>query len=157
VSRVGAIVTGACLVGLFAGCASEKTGTVTGKVILDGKPVTGGSVSFLTKSGGIPVTAFIEADGSYRVERVPVGEVLIGVLSPPPDSAAPGEAIKKTGGATGGAERAPDNTKGSPPNPTAAPVADKLLIPVRYNDPGTSGLTTNVKEGENSYDITLTK
>ena len=62
--------------------------------------------------------------------------------------------IKKTGAASR------DVTKAEAAAPPTAPpglAADKLEIPARYNDPGASGLTTNVKEGANSYDITLTK
>jgi hypothetical protein len=155
VRRSSAIVTVACLAGLFAGCSSEKTGTVTGKVTLNGKPVSGGTISFQAKSGGVPVTAFIAPDGTYRVELVPAGEVLIGVWSAPSEGAARGEVIKKSGSAPpeGGGAKAPP----PPEAPSAAPAADKLEIPARYSDPGASGLTATVREGENTHEVTLTK
>jgi hypothetical protein len=53
------------------GCSSTpQLGVVTGKVTLNGKPVTAGVVTMVAKSGGEPVTANINEDGSYRVEVV---------------------------------------------------------------------------------------
>ena len=134
------------LVGLgavvLAGCSSEPpVGSVAGLVTLDGKPVGGGSVSLLAATGGTPVMADIGADGRYKADNVPAGDVLVAVISPPPDGDA---AIVKNQGAKG---------------PTAPPKP-KVQYPQKYTDPGTSGLRVTVKplaEGAVTFDIPMKK
>src|SRR5262249_15041092 len=72
-----------CLLALIlAGCGAS-TGTVTGKVTLKGgKPVTGGTVTFIGTDQKV-VTSPIDAEGTYTIPKVPVGEVKIGVAPPP--------------------------------------------------------------------------
>lgn len=146
-NRIATIVTGVFLAGLCAGCSGEKTVTVTGTVTLDGQPVTGGTVSFLPKSSGVPITAFISTEGTYRAESVPAGEVVVTLRPPPPEGDSPGQVIKKRG-----------ELKGEAPEPPPPPPGAD--IPSRYADPETSGLSTNIKtakQGETVYDIPLTK
>jgi hypothetical protein len=129
------------LVGL-AGCQSgSDTGTVTGKVTLDGQPVASGIVTVLAKCGGTPVTAIISPDGTYRVEKVPAGEILVGVVSMSGDAGAVWEDLKKRG------------QGGRPPPPVPRPVN---LLPKRYADPGSSGLSVTVK-GATVFDLALRK
>ena len=131
------------VVGLAIGCSTEPaTGTVTGKVTLDGKAVASGTITFMSKTGNAPVAASIDTNGSYTATGVQIGDVMVSVVSLP-DGPEGGNVIKKSGQETG---------KRSPP-----PEAPKNLLPARYADPGTSGLTTTVKEGTNQYDIPLTK
>jgi hypothetical protein len=59
--------------------AQEKTGTITGKITFQGKPLTGGVVTFIGKGAKIP--GRINADGTYRVREMPVGEAKIVVES----------------------------------------------------------------------------
>jgi hypothetical protein len=61
------------LVGLVVGCGGAGQGYVTGKVSFNGKPVTGGSLTFSPmaaageKEVGRPGTADVKADGTYQV------------------------------------------------------------------------------------------
>jgi hypothetical protein len=133
------------LVALLAmmGCDSTPpTGTVTGTVKLQGKAVNGGTISFVAKTGGIPVGAFIGKDGTYRAENVPAGEVLVSVQSPVEESEADGQIIKNQG------------KEGK----AAAPKPKPMIYPPQYADPGTSNLKTTVKpSAETTFDVDMTK
>jgi len=59
------------------GCSGNATGTVTGKVLFRSKPLMGGNVTFFSTTGKRTVTGAIGEDGSYKLERVPVGPVKI--------------------------------------------------------------------------------
>lgn len=127
---------GAMLVIVACGCEpTQKTAALTGKVTLDGKPLTQGSVLF-TASGGEKRNAAagdIKADGSYAVqigqtEKLIVGEYIAVVVSREPSTPHP---------------------DGGPPTPGA------LITPEKYGNPQTSGLRYNVRPGENVIDIVL--
>jgi hypothetical protein len=121
----------------LAGCGGgPATATVTGAVVFDGRPVTGGAISFISKDG-MPHQADIRSDGTYRVDGVPVGPAIV-VLTPPPpaDESAAGMRLKD-------------------PKSKATPVAAPAIIPARYVSAATSDLTYEVKAGENKYDPPL--
>ncbi|MBX6311954.1 MAG: hypothetical protein IRY99_03390 [Isosphaeraceae bacterium] len=64
-----------------AGPYSGALYPVKGQVLLaDGKPLTGGSVQFIPKNGGLPCSGKIEPDGTFSL-----------VTQPARDGAAPGE------------------------------------------------------------------
>jgi len=70
--------------GLFSlpaltGCG-EQTGTVTGKVLFDGKPLSRGQVTFISDSG-TPRPAVIDHDGKYTLQ-IPPGNFKITVSVP---------------------------------------------------------------------------
>jgi hypothetical protein len=66
------------LLALAAGApAAEKTGSLTGKVTLNGKPLAKGKVSFHPAKGKA-VTADVQ-DGSYSAKGVPVGKLRVTV------------------------------------------------------------------------------
>src|SRR5262249_49180166 len=65
-----------------AGCGRAK-GDLSGKVSYQGKPLALGSV-LLIGTNAKPRTAWIEEDGSYRFDDVPVGEAKLAVYSPDP-------------------------------------------------------------------------
>jgi hypothetical protein len=69
----------ASLLLLLAGCGG--TGTVSGKVKVNGELVTAGTVTFLTEDDKL-LQGNIGSDGSYTVEKVPPGTVKIGVYAP---------------------------------------------------------------------------
>ncbi|WP_439631048.1 hypothetical protein [Gemmata sp.] len=78
---------------LVAGCAADpKAGVLTGKVSVKGAPVTGGEVYVVGGTGNheYAATAVIQPDGSYWMDRVPVGSVRLSVT--PPLGANPGDA-----------------------------------------------------------------
>jgi hypothetical protein len=68
------------------GC--QRTGTVTGKVTHQGKPVVSGTVSIIG-SDDIQYTGQISPEGTYAVTDVPNGPVKILVSSPNPHASRP--------------------------------------------------------------------
>ncbi|QJW96441.1 hypothetical protein FTUN_3998 [Frigoriglobus tundricola] len=53
---------------------------VSGKVLLQGKPVPGGQVSFVAVNGGFAASGNIDENGIYQI-KAPVGEVKITVTN----------------------------------------------------------------------------
>jgi hypothetical protein len=113
-----------------AGSSENRSATASGKVTLAGAPVTAGTVLFMT-DGGDAASAEIGPDGTYSV-LCPPGNYKVSI-SPPP-----------------------------PPDPLAAPAGVQSAtnsppIPKRYLDLGSSGLSVELKEGANQFDIALTR
>ena len=154
------------------GCGS-KTGTVTGKVTLDGKPLLIGKISFTGK--GKTVSADI-IEGEYTAKKVPVGDVKVTVDT----SIAKHEADNLLAGAQrggggmppGGPPRGMKEGRQMPPEAKKAleeqaqlaaensKKAKELLakyrpIPEKYTKPESSGLSLTVTGGENSFDVPL--
>src|SRR5438132_9466479 len=68
---------------LIIACGCDGTATVQGKVSYRGRPVTYGSVLFVS-SDRTTRSGVLASDGSYTVEGVHPGEVKIGVISHDP-------------------------------------------------------------------------
>jgi len=131
------------LVGLFF--LGRPSGVVKGKVTFRGKTVYTGAVVIVGKDG-IAAAGAIETDGSYIVQKAPVGDVAIGVISKDPiylhhmttlrssRTPVPASAFRAPSGI--------DRKKWFP-------------IPKDYEEPVRSGLTFSVKKGDNQYDIEL--
>ncbi|MHB8972287.1 MAG: carboxypeptidase-like regulatory domain-containing protein [Pirellulaceae bacterium] len=147
---VAAIVV--CLA--FSGCSKKEvlaTGSVKGKVTLDGKPLPAGcKITFMHQEKSFPATGDLGSDGSYSLAfngkpAVPVGTYDITVV-PPKEEAGP----------------APD-----PSNPDAykammmggAPSKsprNKTVVPAKYLNAAESGLTCTVVEGQETvFDVDL--
>jgi hypothetical protein len=121
------------------GCSAPRS-AATGTVSFKGKPLAMGTV-FMVGADGIAVPAVINPDGTYRIEGVANGLAKISVSSPKP---ATPEMIARA-------------RKGRPPAnpPPAQDVANWFEIPEKFADPQTSGLTVELKGGENLHDIVL--
>jgi hypothetical protein len=167
-----------CGVALFLsvslGCSSH--GTVSGQVNFKGKPLSGGQIIFRpgnTKYN--PVTATIDPNGHYEV-RVPTGAAQISVDNRALKGKGPAsvgvsgseEPGEKTDGRRGGVP--PGVRVGPPPGAIEKGKTDKspipggaggkpagtyVEIPGKYYDPNTSGLTTTVTGGSQTFDIKL--
>ena len=123
-----------------AGCGSDaELGSVHGVVRLDGKPVATGTVRFLPTAGRA-ASGKIESDGSFvlgtygKSDGALIGMHQVAIIA------------YETPASTGGR---PDTTK-------ASPGTTKPLVPMRYMAPGTSGLTFEVKPGQNYAEFDLT-
>lgn len=131
----------------LVGCGGAARGTVSGKVTLDGQPVTAGSVSFTNGNSVDNESAAIQSDGTYSSTNVPTGEVRVSVYVPSAGSAMPA-----------GAPKLPPSVPAD--HPQAKMYADKAKgtanVPTTYSDPATSGLTVKVDSGSSqTYDIAL--
>lgn len=121
------------------------TGTIRGKLTMQGKPLSPGTaVSFMQMEKGFLAFGLTDAEGKFEVKSWNEGAMPIGVykvMVAPPASAPP-----------------------PPQNYTAEELFDKpeLLDPVvkaefpmKYRDTQTSGLEFEVKAGENSCEFDL--
>jgi hypothetical protein len=117
----------------------ETGATLTGKVTYGNEPVPMALV-IVAQTGGGSATAFADDDGNFKVENVPVGDVLIAVNT----DATKGQ---MTGRAMAGTDPKAKGKK---------TVTPKLVeVPKKYHNPDTSGLTTKTQQGANQYDITI--
>jgi hypothetical protein len=116
------------------GCGGADPGPkvfpVTGTVTSQQKPVTGGSILFMSDKG-LAATAELDAAGHYKVSTqygsgLPAGAYKVSISPPPP-----------------------------PLNSLPEKEDSHPEIPKKYRDLGTSGLTAVVKEGSNDFPFDL--
>src|SRR5688572_2994584 len=84
----GRLAAVALAVAAAAGCGGPAPGRVTGRVLLDGKPLPGGILTFVPADfKGQSVAAALDESGNYSVD-LPAGDVLVSFdnrnLAPPP-------------------------------------------------------------------------
>lgn len=126
---VGLLVSFSFLIG-----CGGKAASVSGKVTLDGEPVTRGTVAFTPTAGGQRATGIIDENGAYELSTnreagLDVGSYAVSVTS---------------------RERGQVGDGGGPPMP------GKYLVPQKFSDANTSGLVFDVQRGSNTIDIPLT-
>lgn len=133
------------------GCSGDdRVAPVTGVVTLDDKPIAEASVTFMPKEGGRPAFGVTDAEGKYELTTFEEGDgALIGnhvVTILAVDE-------KVSDKATAAAEE-----HGSLSEFMAPQAKQKWIIPERYSEKDTSGLSFDVKPGENNQaDFPLTK
>ncbi|HEY7423226.1 MAG TPA: hypothetical protein VH682_03195 [Gemmataceae bacterium] len=151
---------------LTMGCSSK--GDVSGKVSYQGKPLPARAVTFFPSSGEGAFSSRIEMDGSYRMEKVPVGKVKI-VIVPFEQQRAGPKAQPKTQAKvqamaqavkSGKVHFSEEGRKKMPPGFKEA-LEDSSSpegigsIPAQYTDPEKSVLEYTVTGGEQTHDIEL--
>jgi hypothetical protein len=135
---------GVAMVGLLfavAGCGSG-TSSVSGQVTLNGKPLSGGAVTFYGANGQAGGSS-IDAEGKYAMVKGPVGEVKVTVAAAQPRQS-PRMSKERD------APKHPGD-KGPAPSPTGKPV----VIPDKYKDQGKTPLTYTLTAGSQVIDIEL--
>lgn len=162
------------------GCSkgvSLKTVPVTGKVTLDGKPLSGATVTFLQASpgadgsGGAPSSGITGADGSYKlitmasgrdiVDGAPPGNYKVSVTKQSSAPAAPpGGPPINTNDPEKMQKMSPEELNkmrgGAPPGEAPASTP-KPEIPLRYSNVDTSGFAATVgASGTQTFDFPLT-
>lgn len=131
---------------ILSGCGSDgvdygPTGTVQGTVKLDEKaPAEKTQVTFLHPAEGYSATGYTDSEGKYKLTswnsgNLPAGDYKVFVMPPEPKKLTPEEEL----------ERGPND---SDPEPE---------FDEEFSDAETSGLTFTVKEGENTFDVELSK
>lgn len=131
------------LLPLLNGCSGKAPlAKVKGTVTLNGQPLAKGTIIFETP-GQRPATGRIENGEIVEVtcyatgDGVPVGSHKVAIA------------------ATEEAASAVVENPGQAKAPGANYMSGKSLIPTRYNDPTTSGLTAEIKRGENVLEFKL--
>ena len=140
-----------CLLALTEGCAgtgrSTEHATVTGQVTHNGKPLTGGSISFVATVGGWVSGGVIDESGNYSVSA-PLGEVKISIDN----------SMLMKGGNKGAMMMKGGGGAGKPRDDAATPVAPKgtyMKISAKYHSFEASGLTYTVTKGAQTFNIEL--
>ena len=155
--RLILVVPFGLLIGLLEGCGPGH-GDVHGQVKYQGKVVSQGSVVMV---GGdrMPIVGRIGSDGTYSLQGVPAGVVRIAVLSPNPAAASTSSPRSPLSGkgpvslkSKIGAQTAQNDASGVMAKATRAKW---FPLPPQYEDPDTSGITTEIHRGDNTFDIEL--
>jgi hypothetical protein len=130
------------------GCGGGGTGTISGKVYHEGKPLKGGNITFIS-AGKPSISTKINEDGSFQTEAIAVGEVKICVDT---------EAWNPRGKTMGGMNKPPPGQT-SPAGAASGSGAEMLKrytpIPLKYADPEKTPLTYKVTRGSQTYDVQL--
>jgi len=145
--RSNAVATIAIVfLGSFVGCGggdSGPTGTISGKLSLNGKvPPLGCQIQFMSNEGSVSADVF--TDGSFTIEEAPVAsyKVAVSLDSGPGDDMNPEAAMKMVAGEDGNSS-----------NPDA--FSGNSLIPAKYMEFETSGVTFDVKKGNNEFTLDM--
>ena len=131
----GICLIASCLSSVFiVGCfpSGPEVGEVSGKVTFKGKPVKEGIVTFLNPSEGGAGESPIDANGSYTIPQLVVGDYIV-IVTPLME-------MKDT-----------DPGK-SPPAPVEKSAPN---IPVKYRQQGLTPLKSPVKKGKNEFQIEM--
>jgi hypothetical protein len=143
---------------LIAGCHGPATGTVSGRVLLNGTPLPGGRITFVPVEGRNLIVAVLTEDGTYPPVELPVGQVMVRVdnrelqqVAAPrsftPSAPALQRALQKMG--KGGQIPVPP-----PPKPSIP--GRYVKIDPKYYQAETSGLEFRVEVGASTHDFNLT-
>ena len=130
---------------LVAGCGPSRPTTipVSGTVTLDGKPVAGAQVMLLPEEEGRPAQGTTDEAGEFTLGTFETA-----------DGALPGShAVTVVARRISGVNADADGLEGD-----IAPGGVKVqwLVPQRYSDPKTSGLTVTVESGMDPMKLQLT-
>ena len=140
------------------GCGAAKV-NVSGKVNYKGAPLKGGTVTFASTTGKGDVTAQIGEDGSYTMEKVPVGQVKILVatesLKPKFNMGGPMSKGGLNAPPTYAAPQGQGNAANYNPQQREDQSKRYVAIPLEYGDPQKTKLTYDVKSGESTHNIDL--
>jgi hypothetical protein len=140
-ARLLAVLPLVAAIAWVAGCGGgkSKTESVSGKVTLDGKPVSG-EITFVC-SDGKEIKSPLGTDGGYSILAPAKGEAKIGIKS-------------MTAAVGGGKEAGKEGASKSAELPGMG-GSSGAVPPAKYGNPASSGLTYTVKGGEEKHDITL--
>jgi hypothetical protein len=151
----------ATLATLMCGCSGKggAPGRVSGRVLIDSKPLPGGTVVFRsTAPKSFPVTVKLDENGNYAEVELPAGEVTVTVdnraLMPPAPRGA-GIEIPKGLAPEVRAKVEARNRSTPPPRPKNQ-AGTYVPIPARYQLAETAeDLKFTVQSGDQKHDIEL--
>jgi hypothetical protein len=132
---------------LFSACGvresklEESGATLTGTITYQGAQLEFAQVT--ARQGDKNAQGIIGADGKYKIENAPIGEVTIGV-----NTAAQQGAFTAKQMAAGAANVDPNA-------PKKISMPKFVNVPEKFFDPASSGLKTTVQKGDNTYDIKI--
>lgn len=143
----------------IVGCGSDAPPTVpvTGIVTLDGKPIEGATVNFLSENTSIAASGQTDAEGKFSIKTFiganSVDGAIVGVHK---------VSVVKTESSGQNAPTDPEEIKKMMAEMTTNPaitsqIKSKAVIPEKYNNPTMSNLTATVSDaGPNNVVLELT-
>lgn len=155
VARAVCITTYCQFALILAGCNSEGPVPVTGTITFEGKPVADASITFTpaTRSEGKVAVGATDESGRFSLSLL-TGEDKEGAM--PGDYKVSISKVEMEGGTA--ANNKVSESLGSFAMESAAPKRTKNLLPPKYSSASTSGLSFEVKRGEdNTADFELTE
>ncbi len=105
-----------------------------------GSPLPAAMVILVGNEGS--ATGNLTSDGRFKIDNAPLGEVKIAVNTEAAKGQMMGEMIASGYQASKGGSKAP-------------PPPKLVEVPKKYWDPNTSGITTTINKGTNTYDVKL--
>lgn len=143
----------------FLGCNSEgsnlATLPVTGTVTLDGKPVPGAAVAFSPNDAkGRAASGMTDVDGKFKLTTMVAGDgALAGSYKVAITKTIAGSSGPKEDPRNSGKKMTPEETKAMMESVAKGNNAaeGKSEVPDKYTKAETSGLTAEVKSGENNF------
>jgi hypothetical protein len=127
---------------LLAGCAPRvreirypETGATLEGTVTYGSDKVGAALVIAQNENG-SATAFVDDEGRYKLENVPLGEVSLAVNTEAGKGQATGRLMAQSQGKANGAPRIVD-------------------VPSRFADPAKSGIKTTINKGPNTFDIVI--
>jgi hypothetical protein len=138
--RIRASLAAASLVAglsLAAGCGGDAgRGSVKGKVTVGGKPLPKGMITFLSEGGNKDPYSAAIVNGEYAIPDMPAAPARVYIVPP--------------------ASNGPPPVDRGDSTPALRPGRQtRLVVPERYQNAQTSGLTLTVNKGENTFDADL--
>lgn len=158
VERDRCVAVAGVLLGMAAtlGCGSDRPtiAVVTGTVTMDGSPVPTGEIRFIPLGGRMAMGEIV--DGKYSLGTFAQNDgALLGSHVVTITAMKIGRA--KGGPPEPGPDASPEEIKAWNDTLEGASVVNvKWLVPERYSDHTTSGLTAEVEQGTNQIDFPLT-
>ena len=142
------------LAALNSGCGGPQTAPLSGKVTYKGKPLTVGTVTVWADGDRYGVGA-IGNDGSYTIPDAPVGTVKIAVSVPDFGGGVQKKPGEKRPRDDDKDKSAPDLQRGKTGGKDEDTGPPAVLIPAKYADPNTSGLTGVVSPNAPVHNIDI--
>lgn len=105
-------------------------GYLSGKITYQGKPFPG-YIIVQSEDNHNTAKGTLTSDGSYVIPGIPIGKAKVGLVSPPHSRRRP------------------------TPEKQDSEIKKPNMIPSKYNDPTTSGLTVEIQPGRNQYSVDL--
>jgi hypothetical protein len=125
---------------IVAGCTPYEYRLPTTGATLEGTVTSGNEtlqMAQITVQGDKSQAMGQIEDGRYKVENVPLGNVKIGVNTEAMRSNMIGQQMARAKGVSTG------------------PALKFISVSAKYAEPDTSGITTTIKKGKNTFDIVL--
>jgi hypothetical protein len=114
-----------------------ETGATLEGTITYGKDMVGAALVVVQNDSG-SATAFVDDNGRFKLNNVPLGEVRIGVNTDAGKGQAMGKLMAQSQGKAQGGPKIVD-------------------VPSRFANPATSGLKTTIQKGANTFDIVISQ